>query len=112
MGPLGCAVAVIAAAAGTLRIAVARGWSPPNGAAKKSSQMATIATPTTKTDGSFEGALAALSGHSPIAVVPNARKAKETEPDFRIISRRNGYELGAGWAKSAVRPATNISQCR
>jgi uncharacterized protein (DUF736 family) len=61
--------------------------------------MATIATLTTKSDGSLEGTLTTLSVTAPIALVPNARKTKETEPDFRIVSRKNGFELGAGWKR-------------
>ncbi|MCF8707928.1 DUF736 family protein [Rhizorhapis sp. SPR117] len=59
--------------------------------------MATIANLNVKTDGSLEGTLATLNVTAPIAIVPNARKMKESEPDFRIISRKNGFELGAGW---------------
>ena len=58
--------------------------------------MATIATLTQKNDG-FEGTLATLSITAPIALIPNASKAKDSEPDYRIVSRRNGFELGAGW---------------
>ena len=32
-----------------------------------------------------------------VALVPNARKAKDTAPDYLVISRKNGFELGAGW---------------
>ena len=63
--------------------------------------MATIATLTQKTDGSLEGTLATLNVTAQIAIVPNGRKAKENEPDFRIISRRNGFELGAGWNRTS-----------
>lgn len=59
--------------------------------------MATIATLTAKQDGSFEGTLATLNVTAPIALIPNTRKVKENEPDFRVISRKNGFELGAGW---------------
>jgi uncharacterized protein (DUF736 family) len=59
--------------------------------------MATIANLTVKNDGSLEGTLATLTVSAPIAIIPNARKAKESEPDYRIISRKNGFELGAGW---------------
>jgi len=59
--------------------------------------MATIANLSVKNDGSLEGTLATLNVTAPIAIIPNARKAKESEPDFRIISRKNGFELGAGW---------------
>lgn len=59
--------------------------------------MATIANLTVKADDSFEGTLATLNVTAQIAVIPNNRKTKEAEPDWRIISRRNGFELGAGW---------------
>ena len=63
--------------------------------------MATIANLTVKSDGSFEGTLATLNVTAPIAIVPNGRKAKDSEPDYRVISRKNGFELGAGWVKTA-----------
>lgn len=59
--------------------------------------MATIATLTSKNDGSLEGTLATLTVTAPIAVIPNARKTKDSAPDYRIICRKNGFELGAGW---------------
>lgn len=61
--------------------------------------MATIANLTVKSDGSFEGTLATLNVTAPIAIVPNGRKAKDSEPDYRIVSRKNGFELGAGWKR-------------
>ncbi|MDB5537851.1 MAG: hypothetical protein JWQ65_2726 [Devosia sp.] len=63
--------------------------------------MATIATLTQKTDGSLEGTLTTLNVTAQIAIVANARKAKENEPDFRIVSRKNGFELGAGWNRTS-----------
>ncbi|OZB04380.1 MAG: hypothetical protein B7X67_14325 [Rhizobiales bacterium 39-66-18] len=57
--------------------------------------MATIATLTQKADGNLEGTLATLNVTAPIALVPNTRKAKDNEPDYRVISRKNGFELGA-----------------
>ena len=59
--------------------------------------MATIATLTQKQDGNLEGTLTTLNVTAPIALVPNSRKAKENEPDYRIVSRKNGFEVGAGW---------------
>ena len=59
--------------------------------------MATIANLTVKSDGTMEGTLATLTVQAPIAIIPNSRKSKESEPDYRIISRKTGYELGAGW---------------
>ncbi|PQM25900.1 DUF736 domain-containing protein [Sphingopyxis lindanitolerans] len=63
--------------------------------------MATIANLTVKTDGSFEGTLATLSVTAPIAIIPNGRKAKDSEPDYRVVSRKNGFELGAGWVRTS-----------
>lgn len=59
--------------------------------------MATIANLTAKSDGSLEGTLATLNVTAPIAIIPNGRKSKENEPDYRVISRKNGFELGACW---------------
>ena len=63
--------------------------------------MATIANLTVKADGSFEGTLATLSVTAPIAIIPNGRKVKDSEPDYRVVSRKNGFELGAGWVRTA-----------
>lgn len=61
--------------------------------------MPTIANLTAKADGSLEGTLATLNVTAQIAMVPNGRKAKDSEPDYRIVSRKNGFELGAGWKR-------------
>jgi len=61
----------------------------------------TIGNLTLKDDGSLEGTLATLMVTVPIAIVPNGRQTKESEPDFRVVSRRNGFELGGGWTKTA-----------
>ena len=58
----------------------------------------TIATLVTKGD-TFEGILHTLALNVPIVLVPNATKMKDMEPDYRIISRRNGFELGGGWKR-------------
>ena len=63
--------------------------------------MATIATLTQKQDGNLEGTLTTLTITAPIALVPNARKSKDTAPDYRIVSRKNGFELGAGWIRTS-----------
>ena len=63
--------------------------------------MATIATLTQKADGTFEGQLTTLNVTAPIALVKNGRKAKDNEPDYRIVSRRNGFELGGGWNRTS-----------
>lgn len=61
----------------------------------------TIATLTQKSDGTLEGVLATLSVNTPIAIVPNATKANGDAPDYRVIARRNGFELGAGWNRTS-----------
>lgn len=63
--------------------------------------MATIANLTVKSDNSFEGTLATLTVSAPIAIVPNGRKVKPEEPDYRIVSRKNGFELGAAWVRTS-----------
>ena len=61
--------------------------------------MATIANLNVKSDDSFEGTLATLNVTAPISILPNNRKAKDSEPDYRIVSKKNGFELGAGWKR-------------
>ncbi len=61
--------------------------------------MTTIANLTVKPDDSLEGMLATLTVSAPIAIIPNSRKMKDAEPDYRIVSRKNGFELGAGWKR-------------
>ncbi|GAC1555006.1 MAG: DUF736 family protein [Beijerinckiaceae bacterium] len=63
--------------------------------------MATIATLTQKMDGNLEGTLTTLNVTAPIALVPNSRKAKSNEPDYRVVSRKNGFELGAAWNRTS-----------
>src|SRR3546814_3570061 len=57
--------------------------------------MATIANLTVKTDGSFEGTLATLSVTAPIAIIPNGRKAKDSEPVINTDRRTYHVELRA-----------------
>ena len=65
----------------------------------------TIATLTQKTDGSLEGVFATIRVNAPIAIVPNGQKASDEAPDFRVINRRTGFEIGAGWNRiAAFRP--------
>ena len=61
----------------------------------------TIATLTEKTDGTLEGVFATIRVNAPIALVPNASKASEEAPDYRIIHRKTGFEIGAGWNRIA-----------
>ena len=74
--------------------------------------MATIATLTQKADGNLEGTLTTLNVTAPIVLAPNTRKAKDNEPDYRIISRKNGFELGPAGTGSRRAPARNTSRSR
>lgn len=55
----------------------------------------TIGTLTLKDDGSFEGTLATLTVTVPIAIVPNGRKVKESEPVINTSRRTYHIELRA-----------------
>ena len=61
----------------------------------------TIATLTQKTDGILEGVFATIRVNAPIAIVPNAAKSSEEAPDYRVINRKTGFEIGAGWNRVA-----------
>ncbi|WP_324763884.1 DUF736 family protein (plasmid) [Sinorhizobium meliloti] len=61
----------------------------------------TIATLTQKTDGILEGVFATIRVNAPIAIVPNAAKSSEEAPDYRVINRKTGFEIGAGWNRIA-----------
>lgn len=63
----------------------------------------TIATLTEKADGTLEGLFATIKVNAPIALIPNGQKASEGAPDYRIIHRRTGFEIGAGWYRSSQR---------
>jgi uncharacterized protein (DUF736 family) len=60
-----------------------------------------IATLTQKNDGILEGVFATIRVNAPIAIVPNAQKSSEEAPDFRVIHRKTGFEIGAAWARTA-----------
>lgn len=57
--------------------------------------MPTIANLSVKDDGSFEGTLATLSVTAPIAIIPNNRKAKDSEPVINTDRRTYHVELRA-----------------
>ena len=57
----------------------------------------TIANLTAKADGSMEGVFATLRVNAPITLIPNTNKSREDAPDYRIVNRRTGFEIGAGW---------------
>jgi uncharacterized protein (DUF736 family) len=63
----------------------------------------TIANLTTKADGSMEGVFATLRVNAPITLVPNASKSSEEAPDYRILNKRTGFEIGAGWFRTSQR---------
>ncbi len=46
-------------------------------------------------NGSFAGQLRTLSIRADISIVPNGRKAHDTQPDYRVLS--GDVEIGAGW---------------
>lgn len=54
----------------------------------------------TKSDnGGFKGQLKTLSIRADIEIVPNANKANDNHPDFRVIAK--GLEIGAGWKRTS-----------
>ncbi|MBE0703234.1 MAG: DUF736 family protein [Afipia sp.] len=63
----------------------------------------TIANLTQKSDGSMEGVFATLRVNAPISVIPNANKSREDAPDYRIVNKRTGFEIGAGWNRVSQR---------
>jgi uncharacterized protein (DUF736 family) len=63
----------------------------------------TIAQLTEKSDGSMEGVFATLRVNAPITVLPNTNKSRDDAPDFRVINKRTGFEIGAGWNRISQR---------
>jgi uncharacterized protein (DUF736 family) len=63
----------------------------------------TIANLTAKADGSMEGVFATLRINAPITVLPNANKSSEDAPDYRVLNKRTGFEIGAGWISISQR---------
>ena len=61
--------------------------------------MASIGQVTRTSSGSFKGQLKTVSIHAEIDIVPNAEKAADGQPDFRVLSK--GSEIGAGWTRRA-----------
>lgn len=50
-------------------------------------------------NGTLNGQLKTLSIRAEVAIVPNASKASDTQPDFRVLS--GDVEIGAGWNRHA-----------
>ena len=63
----------------------------------------TIANLTTKSDGSMEGVCATLRVNAPITLIPNTNQSREDAPDYRIVNKRTGFEIGAGWHRISQR---------
>ena len=61
--------------------------------------MASIGQVTRTSTGSYKGQLKTVSIHAEIDIVPNAKKAADGQPDFRVLSK--GSEIGAGWNRRA-----------
>jgi uncharacterized protein (DUF736 family) len=61
--------------------------------------MASIGQVTRTSTGSFKGQLKTVSITAEIDIVPNAEKAADGQPDFRVLSK--GSEIGAGWTRRA-----------
>ena len=52
----------------------------------------------TKDDnGTFKGQLKTLSIRAEISIQPNAGKASDTQPDYRVVA--GDVEIGAGWIR-------------
>lgn len=64
----------------------------------------------TKTEtGIFEGRIQTLTFQADIRFLPVNDKAKDTMPDFRIVSTNDDIEVGAGWFKKAKSGKSYIS---
>ena len=61
--------------------------------------MASIGQVTRTSTGSYKGQLKTVSINAEIDIVPNAEKAADGQPDFRVLSK--GSEIGAGWTRRA-----------
>ena len=59
--------------------------------------MPAIGQVTRHENGSFKGQLRTLSVRAEIDIVPNANKASDAQPDYRVLS--DGTEVGAGWIR-------------
>ena len=61
--------------------------------------MASIGQVTRTSNGGYKGQLKTVSIFAEIDIVPNAEKAADGQPDFRVLSK--GSEIGAGWTRRA-----------
>jgi len=51
----------------------------------------------TRDGNGFKGQLKTLSISADIAILPNGRKASDSQPDYRVTA--GGAEVGAGWLR-------------
>ncbi len=51
----------------------------------------------TREGNGFKGQLRTLTIRTDIAIVPNASKSGDTQPDYRVLA--DGVEVGAGWVR-------------
>ena len=56
-------------------------------------------------DGGFKGVLSMMNMRNQISIIPNERKEKEAQPDFRIYSD-NQTEIGGGWKRTSKNKGT------
>lgn len=62
----------------------------------------------TREENGFKGELKTLSIRTEIAIVPNAAKTSDGQPDYRVTA--GGVEVGAGWLRrSEVRGSDYVS---
>jgi uncharacterized protein (DUF736 family) len=63
----------------------------------------TIAQLTEKSDGTMDGVFATIRVNVPITVIQNTSKSHDAAPDLRVINKRTGFEIGAGWTSMSQR---------
>jgi uncharacterized protein (DUF736 family) len=61
--------------------------------------MPAIGYVTKQSNGGFKGQLKTLSIRADIEIVPNTRKASDSQPDFRVVA--SGVEIGAAWVRKS-----------
>lgn len=60
--------------------------------------MPAIGHVTRQANGSFKGQLKTLSIRAEVEILPNRRKASDTQPDYRVLA--GGVDVGAGWIRT------------
>ena len=69
--------------------------------------MPAIGYVTASENGTFKGQLKTLSIRAEITLAPNARKANDVQPDYRVYS--GDVEIGAGWNRIGERAGAYIA---